>query len=172
MAYVDLVTIHNPSTGTVAPAAWGDQIRDNLEFLIDPPFAAAFNSAAVSVADNTLTTLNADSELFDNDAIHSTVSNTSRLTVQTAGRYEFTVRVNFQADTTDGRRVIQLRKNGTTSVTVNSSRAVIDGNSQTISGLLKDTMIVGDYYEARVLHTAGNALDVTLQEFTAEFITR
>jgi hypothetical protein len=31
MAYVDLNTIHNPATGGVPPATWGDQIRDNFE---------------------------------------------------------------------------------------------------------------------------------------------
>lgn len=33
MAYADLNTIHNPSTGTSPPASWGDQVRDNFEFL-------------------------------------------------------------------------------------------------------------------------------------------
>lgn len=33
MAYVDLNTIHNPAPGTVAPAAWADQVRDNFEAL-------------------------------------------------------------------------------------------------------------------------------------------
>ncbi len=32
MAYVDLNTIHNPSTGVSPPASWGDQVRDNFEF--------------------------------------------------------------------------------------------------------------------------------------------
>lgn len=172
-AYVDLVTIHDPTTGNVAPAAWGDQIREDFEALIDPPFVAAFNSAAVSVANNSLTVLNADSESFDNDGMHSTVSNTSRLTVQKAGRYEFTCRVNFQADVVDNtRRVIQIRKNGAGGITVNSSRVVNDGNSQTISGFLKDTMVATDYMEVLCLQNSGGALNVTLQEFTAEFITR
>jgi hypothetical protein len=147
-------------------------LRDNFEFLIDPPACSAFNNTTQSVADATTTTLTANSENFDNDAMHSTVTNTARLTVQTPGRYEFTCRVNFQADITDGRRELILRKNGTTSVIVNATRAIVDGTSMTISGFLKDTMIAGDYYECRVSHTAGNALNVTLQEFTALFMTR
>lgn len=131
-----------------------------------------FDSTGQTVADNTTTTLSADSELFDNDAMHSTVTNTSRITVQTAGRYDFTCRVNFQADITDGRRVIQMRYNGTTTTTLLSVRAVVDGNSQTISGSMKAIMAASDYMEVRVLHTAGNNLTVTLQEFTALFITR
>lgn len=172
MAYADLATVQATDPGDPLTAAWCDQVRDNEEFLIDPPFASVFNNTTQSVADNTITLLTANAENFDNDAMHSTVTNTGRLTAQTEGRYEFTCRVNFQADTTEGRRVLQIRKNGGTAITVNSSRAVIDGNSQTLSGFLKDTAIAGDYWEVLCLHTAGNALTVTLQEFTAEFITR
>lgn len=32
MAYADLNTIHNPSTGVAPPASWGDQVRDNFEY--------------------------------------------------------------------------------------------------------------------------------------------
>lgn len=33
MAYADLQGIHNPATGNSPPAAWGDQARDNDEYL-------------------------------------------------------------------------------------------------------------------------------------------
>jgi hypothetical protein len=32
-SYVDLNTIHNPATGTSPPASWGDQARDNDQYL-------------------------------------------------------------------------------------------------------------------------------------------
>lgn len=32
MAYADLAGIHNPAPNTVAPATWGDQVRDNDEY--------------------------------------------------------------------------------------------------------------------------------------------
>jgi len=41
MAYVDLNTIHNPATGTIPPATWGDQIRDNFVAGVPDVFAAA-----------------------------------------------------------------------------------------------------------------------------------
>lgn len=173
MSYIDPNTIHNPATGTVAPATWGDVIRDDLEFLIDPPTCSVFDAGGQTVTNDTITSLSADSENFDNDAMHSTVTNTGRITVQTAGRYEFYARVNFQANSTAAkRRVIQLRKNGTTTFTVMSVPNVEDGNSQTISGALKDTMGVGDYYEVRALQNSGISLTVTLNEFAALYITR
>lgn len=33
MAYADLQGVHNPATGSSPPAAWGDQARDNDEYL-------------------------------------------------------------------------------------------------------------------------------------------
>lgn len=33
MAYVDLLTIHNPAPNNSPPASWGDQVRDNFEAL-------------------------------------------------------------------------------------------------------------------------------------------
>lgn len=33
MPLTDLNTIHNPAAGSVAPASWGDAIRDNFEYL-------------------------------------------------------------------------------------------------------------------------------------------
>ena len=35
MAYADLNTLHNPSTGTAPPASWGDQVRDNFVYFND-----------------------------------------------------------------------------------------------------------------------------------------
>lgn len=32
MGYQDLATLHNPAPGLVAPATWGDQVRDNDEY--------------------------------------------------------------------------------------------------------------------------------------------
>jgi hypothetical protein len=33
MAWADLNSLHNPATGTSPPATWGDQVRDNFQFL-------------------------------------------------------------------------------------------------------------------------------------------
>ena len=89
----------------------GHQVRDNLEFLIDPPACSVFNTVAQSLATGSATVLDANSENFDNDAMHSNVTNNSRITVQTAGRYLFYTRVEFAANAT-GVREIRFNKNG------------------------------------------------------------
>jgi hypothetical protein len=170
MPYVDPNTIHNPATGTIAPAAWGDVLRDDLEFLIDPPACDVFNSSAVSVNNATETILNADSERFDNDAMHSTASNTSRITIQTAGRYYVRAAVGFAGDA-DGNRRITFLINGTTaSIRLDQGPGT---SGSIILGAFGDFILsAADFIEVRVLHAAGAALNVTLHSFAATFITR
>lgn len=173
MAYVDPQSVHNPATGAVAPAAWGDTVRDCLEFLIDPPACSVYNSAAQSVANGTAqVVLNANSENFDNAAMHSTVTNPSRITIQTSGRYLIGCTVLYDADV-DGRRVTQFLINGATVLfgdvrNANISAAVTPRASVTRTYVFT----AGDYVEVTASHNSGAALDVTLNEFFALFLTR
>ena len=152
-------------------AALMTQARNNDEFLIDPPACSVFNSAAVSVATGTSSTaLTANSEQFDNNAMHSTATNTSRITIQTAGRYLFVATVAFAANATGNRR-LAFRVNGST---VYESTLV--GGTATNSIVLTAprmlTLAAADYVEALIWQTSGGNLDVTLHEFACTFITR
>lgn len=172
MPYVDPNTVHNPATGTVAPAAWGDTIRDDLEFLIDPPACSVFNSSSVVVASATSAFLAANSENFDNDAMHSTVSLTSRITGQTAGRYLFTVSLQYSdPGGATGNRWASLRVNGTTTFENMLVPAAV-GNSTIVTATKHLVLAAGDFVEARAFHTQGANLNVTLLEFAALFLTR
>ena len=62
-------------------------VRDNLSFLYTPPMCRVYNSANISVNDATVTALTFDSERFDTDTMHSTSSNTGRITATSAGKY-------------------------------------------------------------------------------------
>lgn len=171
--YDDLANTHVPATGTVAPAAWGLQIRENDEFLIDPPACSVYGSAAESVASSTNVWLSADSENYDNDAMHSTVTNTSRITAQTAGRYQATAVVVFEANTTvPAYRSIRWRVNGGS--TIESTRFPSAGVNTTMvaTGVRTFTLAAGDYLEVGCIHNAGVALNVTLDEFVLTFRTR
>jgi hypothetical protein len=170
MPYVDLNTIHNPATGTVAPATWGDQVRDNLEFLIDPPACSVFNSAAQSLVDGVATVLNANSENFDNNAMHSTVTNNSRITIQTAGRYLLLARVDF-AGNASGVREIRFNLNGSllaVGFTGAPAGTAVTRSVPSISAVAS----VSDYFEIVGNQTSGGNLNVTLVEFTAIYLTR
>lgn len=173
MPYVDLNTIHNPATGTVAPASWGDQVRDNDEFLIDPPAVSIKESTAQSITNVTDTALTSDEENYDNNGMHSTVSNTTRLTAQTAGRYLVWGQVQWAGNTGGFYRQMFFRVNGTTQYLVSLSPAIGDvsvGLQQ--SGSRTIVLAVTDYVELMVRHNAGGALNCTMGEFGALFLTR
>ena len=170
MAYVDIATLMSIVPGEPLPAAVMQQIRDNQEFLIDPPACSVFNSTAQSVSHDTPSVLAANSELFDNDSMHSTSVSNSRITIQTPGRYQLMSVIEFAADA-DGYRAAWFRVDGSTNVW---GMRVGTGTS-TVTRLVTIRQVVltaGQYVEAMVSHTAGNALDVSLLEFAALFLTR
>ena len=172
MPYVDPNTIHNPATGNVAPAAWGDTMRDDVEFLVDPPLCSVFNSTGQTLTSSSSvwTALTADSENFDNDAMHSTVSNTSRITCQTAGRYQFNATLEYVANST-GFRGVRFLLNG---ATIYSSQLLlpVSGAATRIQGTRNIVLAVSDYVEVQGIQNSGGNLDCTLIELSAMFMTR
>lgn len=167
MPYLDLNAIHNPSTGGIAPAAWGDQVRDNDEFLIDGPKCSVFNSAVQSVPTSTDSILTANSERYDNDGCHSTISQTSRTTIQTAGRYLLNANCKFLANAT-GVRKVEFLINGTT-VLNGMLVGAANGTDTDLQATRTWTFAVGEYVEVRAYQSSGGNLDVTLLEFLANF---
>lgn len=171
MAYSDLNLIHNPATGTIPPASWGDQVRDNLEFLIDPPACSVYGSAAQSIADSTTTVLLANSENFDNASMHSTSSNTGRITGTTAGRFLVFSTVQFDANAT-GVRNLSFLVNGTTTVQCMQVLSGTAVSSIVLTATRALTLAAGDYVECRGRQTSGGSLGVTLLEFGVTYLTR
>lgn len=173
MPYVDLDTIHNPATGAVAPAAWGDQVRDNLEFLVDPPACSIKETTAQSVPNVTDTAMTSNEENFDNNSMHSTVTNTSRITIQTAGRYLLFSTLRFAGSTGGFYRQVQFLVNGATTYAMATATQVPNAGVETIISTSKALVLAaGDYVECMARHNAGGALNVNLDEFAAIFITR
>jgi hypothetical protein len=173
--YVDPNTVHNPSTGAVAPAAWGDVIRDDLEALADPPQCSVFASVAQTITNNTLTLLTANSENYDTDAIHSTVTNTSRMTINTAGRYSVEACINWQAiNLEDIPLLLNFLVDGTTGYNVAQIEALRSSGGLTtaFSGVRSISLAVGQYVEVRVRQVSGFPVDVTLEEFRVKWDSR
>lgn len=55
--YVDLNTIHNPADGAAAPAAWGDQTRENFERLAKVPSVKVSRSTNFAIANQVSTVI-------------------------------------------------------------------------------------------------------------------
>lgn len=72
-------------------AQFNANIRDNVSFLANPPACRVFHNANQSIAEGLTTTeVLFNSELYDTDTMHSTVSSTGRITLTTAGIYVIT----------------------------------------------------------------------------------
>ena len=121
--------------------------------------AKVFNSANISIADDTAVALTYDSEEYDTDGIHSTGTNTGRLTCVTAGYYIVIAIVRFETNTTGYRRLY----------IVNSATGAISTTTQgeTSADIQCDLFCaatvylnVGDYLTASVKHKATVALNV------------
>lgn len=170
-AYADLATIQATDPGDILTAAWCDQVRANEEVLVDPPACSVYNSSAVSLSNDTATVLNADTENYDNDSMHSTVTNTSRITIQTAGRYLLTAAVGFAANAT-GNRSIEFKLNGV--ALSGGTLLASSGSTNSTAIVLTRTLVLAaaDYVEVTATQRSGGALNTTLSEFAALFLTR
>jgi hypothetical protein len=142
-------------------AAHHNQIRDNEDYLLtSKPNCRVFNSAAISITNNTLTALTFDSERYDKGSgSHSTSSNTGRLTVPTScgGVYHIFGSVEF-ASNAAGYRWLYLRVNGTTTI---AGLAVppVSGAATPMVISTSYSLAAADYVELLVLQTSGGALN-------------
>jgi hypothetical protein len=65
--------------------------------------ASVYNTTVFNPANTTFTTLTFDSESWDTDSMHSTVTNTSRITIPKTGYYRIELQGIWQNNTTGGR---------------------------------------------------------------------
>lgn len=154
----DLNTIHNPATGSIAPAAWGDAIRDSLEYLLrTKPSCRVTNSAGQSISNNSLTTITYNTETYDVGGMHSTVSQTSRITVPSGETGKFLLGCGiYWATNSSGRRVQYLVVNGTTTIVNAESQPTSVQGSQ--APAVSYPLNAGDYVETVVFQTSGGSL--------------
>jgi hypothetical protein len=127
------------------------------------PFAKVFKSANQSVPNSTVTIVAFDSEINDNDSIHDTVTNNSRLTCRTAGVYLVRGHAIFSSNGV-GTRAVSLFRNGNTNDRVGEIVLPPASTSSFSTAIEVETLIelaAGDYLEMYVYQDSGGAL--TLQ---------
>ncbi len=74
-----------------------------------------YNSANLSISHAVLTALTFDAERFDTDAMHSTTTNTGRITINTAGKYVVSASVKWNTLTGASYETkVRIRLNGST----------------------------------------------------------
>lgn len=113
-----------------------------------------------SIADNTTTAVNLNSESFDVGGLHDNVVNPQRFTIPSGagGSYQFLAQATFDANNTGYRQAI-IRKNGSIFAVVTDGAPSATANCS-IQVSVDDEAGVGDYYEFYVYQNSGGALDL------------
>ncbi len=109
-----------------------------------------------NVNNATYGTINFDTELYDIGGLHGT-ANPSRITIITAGIYQFEAQGVFNIGTS-GQRQVNILRNGTQ---ISSFNPTFTGGDYTYIPLsTMSTATAGDYFQMRVYHVNGGTLAV------------
>jgi len=151
-------------------SAWVSQKVTHSQMTV--PSARVFNSANQSIADSSTVALAFNSERYDTDSMHDTVTNNTRLTCNTTGTYSITGSVQFAANGT-GRRLVQIRLNGAT-VIGSASVPTASGTFNTDLFVTTDYQLSAtDYVELVAFQNSGGALNVlATSNYSPEFMIK
>lgn len=140
-------------------------LRDNTNFLHDPPGASWTLTTATAISVATGSTFAAFTgsmgagtvELWDTDTMHSTSSNAGRITVKTAGTYNIVGNGQWASNAT-GLRRLAIFWNGTVHTGVNCPNGSAITVEQSIRAVINAS--VNDYFELGGAQNSGGALNV------------
>ncbi|KKW10827.1 MAG: hypothetical protein UY48_C0029G0014 [Candidatus Gottesmanbacteria bacterium GW2011_GWB1_49_7] len=105
-----------------------------------------------------------DTERFDTDGIHSTVSNTSRLTINKAGKYLIGGLVRF-APNTVGQRALRISLDGTIYIASVQTHSVLTSVGLEMQVCTIYDLAVANYLELEAYQDSGGTLAITASTY-------
>lgn len=134
------------------------------DFTTNKPYFSGYAVASQSIPASAFTPMSIDTEVFDFDQGHSTVTNISRYTCQVAGVYELTGTVVFPTGGT-GVRGAMFALNGATTTGIVGSEQIVSP-SPTFATTVSPTptqvrLAVGDYVQLCGYQNTAGALSTT-----------
>lgn len=160
MAYSDPNGVSDPTTGQAILAAWGDIVRDDLEYVArNAPHSRVSKATTQSLTSGAWTAVTFPTETYDVGGMHSTSSNTSRLVIPAgeAGKYQFGGSADFDNNIT-GLRGTRWAKNGTALGPELLISSVGFCSMPTPVEVIP--LVAGDYIELQARQDSGGALDI------------
>ena len=154
-------------TGTGTTGSGTVPSRSDHGHAYNPPACRVYHNTTQSLTTATLTVLAFNSEREDTDTMHDTVTNNSRITIKTAGRYQVTAHVTFASNAT-GERGINLWVNGATYVAGHNQMPVTSGSATIMSLTTSHKFAVNDYIEVVGFQGSGGALNILASDGTNE----
>lgn len=127
-------------------------------YLMNVPGCRVYNNANISLTTNVETALTFNTERFDRDNMHSTVTNTGRITFTTAGIYIVTGHVAYAASAT-GVREIKFRLSGTTNLASQKANATSSGTTRLTLAMIYQ-FAAADWIDLTAFQDSGGALNV------------
>lgn len=149
-------------TATILNGTTG--IKGALDFLLSPPRCYVYQTAVTNMpTSGTAALMLFDTELYDTDTMHSTSTNTGRITANATGLYRVSGVIGFASNAT-GYRQVNVRKNAAGAAGGGTSIAVVRvAATPTIQAEVPFSVDVqltaGDYIEVFATNTSGGALD-------------
>lgn len=124
----------------------------------DKSARATMSSATQSLPQSVFNVISLGAEEFDTDSMHDNVTNNSRLTVNSAGKYLFTGHISLGGGT-GSLRLFRMVKNGLSQpqAGLGIPPPGANGIGMNISCILN--MGVGDYVALELLHDSGGAIN-------------
>jgi hypothetical protein len=145
----------------VTAAEMNTGLRDNLNFLHTFSGAQASKAAVQSIGTGALTVLVLDTESFDTDAFHDTVTNNSRMTIPTGfGGYYQIVASYGAASNATGWRQVGILLNAVTTLAL-STISAFTGIACVQASVIAH-LNAADYVEAQVWQSSGGALNTVV----------
>lgn len=122
--------------------------------------AKVYLSASASISNGGETAISWNAEEYDTDSMHDNSTNPSRITINTAGKYQIHSSVNFLPAAT-GRRYSEFYKNGSV-LNGGLTQLITTGASgtTTLHGQITLDLAAADYLEVKVYQDSGGAIDV------------
>jgi len=149
---------------TIANLEW----RDTFNFLLQPPRAFAYRSAALTLTTAVWTLVPLDAEIYDpySTPMHDNSTNPSRMIAPETGLYVVNLKIGFSANAT-GNRLMELRKNAAGSqvagtLVTTQATAGIATNSIFINETVEVQLNATDYVELFAQQGSGGNLGLTV----------
>lgn len=156
-------TINYVTAGQRNTASDRNNIKDYLDFLLNPPGCSVYRTVAGTAVNATWSAgLGMDGEDYDRDGMHDTTTNNSRVVFNTAGRYRVTARLRFASNAT-GARGMMTRLNAagdaaTGTLMTYTYVSAVNGQDTVLEQNWSRVFSVGDYIEMFAYQTSGGNL--------------
>jgi hypothetical protein len=144
-------------------------VRDNEAALRTTPYCLARTATGASLTNNVAAVAALDLEDYDNDVMHDTVTNNSRVTIKHAGAYYIFAEVAYTGNATGVRRADIQLNGASTSIAFAQQAAAASTTTVGCAGFA--TFAVNDYIEVFAFQNSGGALTFTAARLGAVWVS-